>query len=68
MTLRMGNTTTVMLDDNGNEGCNIEDMHYVMVNVEKMKRRMLGKTEGIEDPMIDYEAFLRVQKQLQQEG
>ena len=32
-------------------------MHYLLVNVEKIKRKMLGKIEGFDDPEIDYEAF-----------
>ena len=51
-------TTTVMLDDPSNvEATNIEDMHHLMVNVEKIKRKMLGKIEGQNDPNLDYNAF-----------
>ena len=56
MTLRIGHalntttghqTTTVMIDEPTNvEATNIEDMHLLLVNVEKIKRKMLGKTEG----------------------
>jgi hypothetical protein len=36
---------------------NIEDMHYILVNVERLKKRMLGKVEGLEDPLIEYDLF-----------
>jgi len=36
-----------MIDEPTNvEATNIEDMHLLLVNVEKIKRKMLGKTEG----------------------
>jgi hypothetical protein len=36
-----------MVDEGGNESdSNLEDMHYVLVNIEKIKKRMLGKIEG----------------------
>lgn len=34
-----------------------------MVNVENMKRKMLGRIEGMEDPNIDYELFVKMQKE-----
>lgn len=37
-------------------------MHYLLVNVEKMKRRMLGKIEGLDEPGIDYQAFVDYSK------
>jgi hypothetical protein len=42
-----------MIDEPG-EASNMEEMHYLMVNVEKIKRKMLGSIEGIEDPNLDY--------------
>ena len=47
-----GQTATVMGED-GTEfigDSNLEDMHYIMVSVERMKKRMLGKVEGLQDP------------------
>ena len=41
---------------------NIEDMHYIMVSVERMKKRMLGKVEGLQDPQLDYDLFLKFTK------
>lgn len=48
-----GQTATVMFDE-PNENSNIEDMHYLMVHVEKMKKVMLGKIEGISDPNLEF--------------
>lgn len=49
-----GITTTVGLDD-ASDATNIEDMHYLLVTVEKMKRRMLGKTEGeFDESILEY--------------
>ena len=71
MTLRFNNamnTTTggytVMIDEPSGESSNIEDMHYLLVNIEKMKRNMLCKVEGNEDPRIDYTLFSNAQKKL----
>lgn len=51
-------STTVMLDEPNNmEATNIEDMHMLMVNVEKIKRKMLGRVEGQTDHNLDYRAF-----------
>jgi len=41
-----GHTTTVLMDDTGNENSNLEEMHYLMVHVEKLKKNMLSKIEG----------------------
>ena len=47
-----------MLDEPNNmEATNIEDMHMLMVNVEKIKRKMLGRVEGQTDHNLDYRAF-----------
>ena len=35
----------------------MEDMHYVMINVEKTKKKMLCMAEGFEDPYLDYSGF-----------
>lgn len=71
LTLRLGNaltttaggqhSTTVMLEDPNIEATNIEDMHLLMVNVEKIKRKMLGRVEGQSDPYLDYRAFEQFQ-------
>ena len=62
----MLNTTTgaqtVIIDEATGEEGNIEDMHYLMVNVEKLKRKMMSKVEKLnEDPNLDYEAFKKIQ-------
>lgn len=61
-------TTTVMGDEGGECGVesNIEDMHYILVNVERLKKRMLGKVEGFEDPQIDYQLFQKFTKQVEE--
>ena len=41
----MGEDGTEFIGDS-----NLEDMHYIMVNVERMKKLMLGKVEGLQDP------------------
>ena len=40
-----GQTNTVLVDE-GTENSNIEEMHYLMVQVEKLKKTMLYKIEG----------------------
>ena len=40
-----GHTTTFILDEPTEES-NLEETHYLLVHVEKMKKKMLGKTEG----------------------
>lgn len=44
-----------MLDEG--EAHNMEDMHYLMINVERTKKKMLCNVEGFEDPYLDYSAF-----------
>ena len=59
-----GQTATVMGED-GTEfigDSNLEDMHYIMVNVERMKKLMLGKVEGLQDPQLDYDLFHKFTK------
>ncbi|CDW78966.1 UNKNOWN [Stylonychia lemnae] len=77
MTLRIGHalntttghqTTTVMIDEPNVEATNIEDMHILLVNVEKIKRKMLGKTEGQLDPVIDYRAQLKYQQDIEEQN
>lgn len=51
-----GQTTTVMFDE-PNENSNLEEMHYLLVQVEKMKRKMLGKIEGLSDPNLEFEGI-----------
>lgn len=48
-----GQTATVILDE-PNENSNLEEMHYLLVQVEKMKKKMLGKIEGMSDPNLEF--------------
>ena len=77
LTLRLGHgltttaggqhSTTVMLDEPNNmEATNIEDMHMLMVNVEKIKRKMLGRVEGQTDHNLDYRAFENYQAKIEE--
>jgi hypothetical protein len=40
--------------DEPNENSNLEEMHYLLVQVEKMKKKMLGKIEGESDPHLEF--------------
>lgn len=55
-----------MIDETNDH--NMEEMHYLMINVERMKKKMLGSVEGSEDPNLDYEAFRKLQKQNHEEA
>ena len=44
----LGPNTTIYGDESQNEYGEIEEMHYLMVRVERMKKQMLGKVERIE--------------------
>jgi len=51
------------VDEAGGEEGNIEDMHCLLVNVEKLKRKMVNKVERLhEDPNLDYTAFNKLQE------
>ena len=43
----LGHNTTIYGEESLVENGEIEEMHYLMVKVERMKKQMLGKVEGI---------------------
>ena len=48
ITHSVGNPTTFV--DEPTENSDLEEMHYLMVHVEKMKKQMLGRIEKSLDP------------------